>query len=250
MPASYNDSLARFKSSFLGDTECDVWVKGVTSLAVQDTLEILDIGIGDCASISRRCDILLANSISVRLTGVDPVLPDLADCVNPPIDSVLIRAHFEAYRPTGKFDVVNATHVLYYLTDILGALRRIVSMTKPGGLVVLTVWSQECVLCKLFKECFSEASSDVLTAERVSTQLADVAGIGDVQILRGYGGIDLASWASDDSYLDAGVKVISRGNVNSSVTPAQQLRLRTALRGYASVEQRVNGVVIGRKVTE
>lgn len=247
MQSSYNDSLAKFKSSFLNDTECDVWVEGVTAKVSRGAISVLDIGAGDCDSISRRCALLLQNSITVHLTGIDPCLPGPADRVKPPAGSVLINTFFEDYRPSGDFDVVNATHALYYLSDIPSALLRIVSMAKPGGLVVLTVWTQDCILSKLFRDCFSSAPADVLTAETVLRELDTICEIEDAQLLRSFGDIDLGLWASDDKHLDAAVRVISRGHVHSEVTPAQRMRLKSALRRYAPVEKRVNGIVVGRK---
>jgi trans-aconitate methyltransferase len=240
----YDSALRRFKSSFRDDTECDVWLAEVVARVDAGPVTMLDIGVGDGLSISRRCELLAEKSIQVRLTGIDPVLPDT---VTAPHGSVLVRTDFADYRPSERFDLVNATHSLYYLGNVSAALRRMVELTRPGGFLVVTVWSSQCVLSRLFTECFAADPARVLTAERTARELGELGGVGDVTLVRGHGGVNLDLWASDDAHLDAAVQVISRSPVSGLVAPRQRARLKSALSRYAPVERRVNGIVVARK---
>ena len=120
-------------------------------------------------------------------------------------------------------------------------------MTRPGGLVLLTTWTQDCILCRLFAECFADAPARVLTAERVRRALVAADGVEDVVLARSQGGVDLGRWASDDHCLDSAATVISRSTVPGPVSPERRARLASALHRYAPIEQRVNGIVVGRR---
>jgi SAM-dependent methyltransferase len=75
----------------------------------------------------------------VRWTGIDPHGPSAAAFdatvrhAAPEVEVVAQACRFEGLDTADRFDVVTFVHSLYYVPDVLVALRRAVAMLAPGG---------------------------------------------------------------------------------------------------------------------
>jgi SAM-dependent methyltransferase len=109
-------------------------------------ITMLDVGIGDGASARKVMTGLRRHGVRVSLTGVDPHIPASAYRLRWPCKPHLVALHLASYRQEKTYDVVNATQSLYYLGDECEALKRLVSLVSPGGILTITIWADGCTL--------------------------------------------------------------------------------------------------------
>jgi len=119
------------------------------SLPLPAGAEILDFGCGDALSFAMLGDFGNVRGIEVDVNLIDPANPDRALISTEPLGSAEYRA--------SKFDLITAFDVIEHINDHSEAVRRLVDMLKPGGLLLITVpafmslWDQHDVVNRHFR---------------------------------------------------------------------------------------------------
>lgn len=101
------------------------------------SMDVLDVG---CGPATITCDLATRVSSVIGVEPVDGILTTAeATRAEAGVDNVTfeVGSVYELRFDDDSFDVVHAHQVLQHLTDPVGALREMVRVTKPGGLVAV-----------------------------------------------------------------------------------------------------------------
>ena len=123
------DQRDRFSKFF--QEKLDVW-------ATKSPMSIVDIGCGSGASGIRIMDILGNASINYKYTGVEPFEEQLKPFKDKLIDKENIKFEvttLEDYQTNDWFDMAFVVHSLYYVCDMLQALKKIHSFSDKAAIV-------------------------------------------------------------------------------------------------------------------
>jgi hypothetical protein len=153
MDQLYIDSLRVLREAFGPNSETSQLAEIIRShFCTRTDVAMLDVGIGDGSSARKVTGSLVGSGIRVQLTGVDPYIPEDAFATAWPVTPELRVGRLEDLDIKVLYDVVNATQSLYYLGELGLALKRLVSLLDPSGLLTITVWDDGCTLKKLHDE--------------------------------------------------------------------------------------------------
>lgn len=94
----------------------------------------LEIGLGTSAYFAERLNEFFKEYWIVEKNKFDQPLPS---------NVKLVRDNFEKFKPAQKFDVILASHVVYYFKDLPKSVRRIVSSLKENGRAYFVVNGKE-----------------------------------------------------------------------------------------------------------
>lgn len=133
-PYQYEDLLHRSQDLY-ANTKYEIILR---SLADHKGLDVLNAGCG-----SGELSLQLAQA-GHRVVGIDPgpeyieIARENAARMNGG-DCSFVVSSIEEFAPDRTFDCVMATDVLEHIEDDRAALAKLVSLARPGGLVILTV---------------------------------------------------------------------------------------------------------------
>ncbi len=94
----------------------------------------LEIGLGTSAYFSKRLGSLFKEYWIIEKNEFDSALAPKVQ---------LIQGNFETHQFDKKFDVVIASHVVYYFRDLPSAVNKIMTLLKPGGRAYFVVNGKE-----------------------------------------------------------------------------------------------------------
>jgi len=97
--------------------------------------KVLDVGCGPGALTAHLL------SIGAEVTAIDPS-PPFVDAIRERFPGVDVRLGTAEELPydTGAFDAALAQLVVHFMTDPVGAIRQMMRVTRPGGVVAACVW--------------------------------------------------------------------------------------------------------------
>ncbi|MGL4234437.1 class I SAM-dependent methyltransferase [Tabrizicola sp.] len=142
-------------------------------------IEAVDLGAGDGALADALLD-ALGPRLSLTLVDRSPAMLRAAETrLGPRVTQFVVSDLDHAVLPIGGYDLVAAAHLLEHLPDPGAALIRMAELTKPGGIVILSVsrphWCSRLVWLSWRHRRFGETEMRALL-ER--------AGLADVQCWR------------------------------------------------------------------
>ena len=180
---------------------------------------MLDVGIGDGEFTGKIIAALSPGVGELQITGVDPDTQNIDRARTRFPDGRLFNASLNEFvardwNLNPKFDVVLASHSLYYLGEPSDALWKLMSLVRPGGTLLISLWSQQCDLHRLAHEVAPSAKNSI-SVESVTTQLRGLAGLpgaGSWELSQGVweGGVDFRDWVLTPLALQAANHFFSR----------------------------------------
>lgn len=245
MRDSLESALALLKQSFIG-SEGDIWIDEVCKKFSQKSLSLLDIGVGSGESINKKLLQLAKCEYKVQLTGIDPHLSNVELAHNLLSNADLYRIRFEDYVPTKVFDVVNATQSLYYLDNLDESLQKMIKIVNRGGLIILTLWSESCIVYRLHNMIFGDKKRPI-TAEVASDLLLKSKELRDIKLIRFDGWVNLAKWKDSPEMLNAALIVISRQSKGFHITKSAKQKLLECISERPPLDIRTNILIFATK---
>ena len=225
-------------------------IECLTKHFMKGPLRILDVGIGDGRYIGKVVTELDRAGISATVCGVDPS-PASARVVSKLFPAFEVTSQrFEDYYTREVFDVVIATHSLYYVDQAFNCLEKMVQLTKKGGITISVLWSEQCALYKIYKlykdRCNFNGGNGFVTAESACAYLESLRNVDHVRQEHFHGRIVLSSWRNLPGMSDSACMIFSRDagiQKNDKVHKEYVTSLRDVLNNFSDIEQRVNGVI-------
>jgi len=248
---NYFEALQQVKSTFLDGSEKSLVINQIVEHFKEGPLRILDMGIGDGRYVGKIVTELSRADMTATVTGIDP-LPASERVVHKFFPAFKVEPRrFEDYETNEIFDLVIATHSLYYVDarQVLACVEKMVKLTRKGGLTIFVLWSEQCVLYKLYKlykeRCALNGGNGFITTEKTLNYLKSIKGI-KVNLRYFYGRIVLSHWKSWPGVLENACLIFSRDfelHTVDKVRKEHTKSLRNAVDQFGDIEQRVNGVI-------
>ncbi len=118
----------------------------IARLAAHPGERLLDVGCGTGALL---CQLARTRS-QAQLAGIDPVPEMLAIARRRLPPAVDLRESWAERLPfeSGHFDAVTCCSVLHYVREPIAALREMNRVLRPGGILVVTDWCADDVVCR------------------------------------------------------------------------------------------------------
>jgi SAM-dependent methyltransferase len=247
---NYFEALQLVKSTFLDGSEKSIVIDCIAKHFKDESLRILDVGIGDGRYIGKIITELDRAGISATVTGIDPS-PASERVVSKFFPAFKVEPRrFEDYDTNAVFDIVIATHSLYYVNQAYQCLDKMVKLTRKGGLTIIVLWSELCVLYKLYKlykeRCKLNGGNGFVTIEKAFEHVDSLNDLKGVQLKHFHGRIVLSHWRSLPGILDSACMLFSRDVGLQKIHKIHKEHidgLQNALNHFGDIEQRVNGII-------
>lgn len=158
---------------------------GLSQVPLGDQLSILDVGCGG----GRTLEKLAAAAPRAHLVGVDYADGSVAES-RAHNAALIAERRMEVLQasvdrlpgPSSQFDLVTAVETHYYWPDMVGGLREIRRVLRPGGTIVLVAETyREGVLGVVAQIAMAPLRASVLTAKEHEARLVD-AGFKDIEV--------------------------------------------------------------------
>lgn len=118
--------------------------------AARSPLAVLDAGCGDGINLGGLQKLSIGEAIPMRLIGVDyNPLRVLRARGAAPAARVQQASLYQLPFAGASFDVVLCNHVLEHVPDLAAALAELVRVLRPGGLLIVGVPNEGCLLARL-----------------------------------------------------------------------------------------------------
>jgi ubiquinone/menaquinone biosynthesis C-methylase UbiE len=115
--------------------------------AAADSIAILDAGCGDGINLVGLREIVGDEHVRARIAGVDYNPVRLARARQADDQASLQHATLYALPYVdGSFDVVLCNHVIEHVPDVATALRELVRVLRPGGLLIMGTPNEGCLM--------------------------------------------------------------------------------------------------------
>lgn len=243
MNSSYLHDLRLFKATFNPGDEADVIAKAVSASLPKGRLRILDVGIGEARSTFRAVEWLNSEGYSIQLTGLDLHISERTRMLAPP-DTEFRELAFHLLPPTEVFDVVIATQSLYYLGNWEQSLKKLLLHTKPKGCLLVTIWTDNCTLCRLYNQFRDGHGNRLITAENVSQAAHCMDAAASVQLVHTPGTLNIKAWRDDARISAAAFRILTRSNDDAITNLAAYGPFCQHLTSLQDEELRENGTVV------
>ncbi len=248
---NYFNSLQQVKGSFLDGSEKKIITDYIGGCFEKRPLSVLDIGIGDGRYMHKVAKELEGVGFLTQVTGIDPD-QESCDLVNKLYPSFSVQQErFEDFQTNETFDIVTATHSLYYFDQSNQCLEKMIRLTKRGGLATIVLWSERCAINKLYRPCKDcckfFTGNGLLTIEEVRKRLQTFEDVKDVQLVYFPGRVFLSSWKNIPEMLSGACTVFSRRMNSQPVLSEHVEHIEKLLSHFNDIEQRVNGVLFIQK---
>ncbi len=251
---NYFEALQLVKSSFLDGSEKNIVIRHIADHFKPGCLRLLDVGIGDGRYVGKIVSELRRADLTCSVLGVDP-LPAANRAVNKLFPEFQVEAQrFEDFSTSEQYDIVIATHSLYYVHDADECLKKMVALTKAGGLTIVVLWSEQCALFRIYRQykerCRINGGNGFVTAEKALATLSSLT-VGHHPGIEYFNGrILLSHWKSLPGMLESACMIFSRDaglQKDHKIHKEHTESLRRILGQFQEVEARVNGVIIVKK---
>lgn len=242
MDTRYLEDLRLLKSTFDSGNEVTAILTAITNHSVPSDLCLLDVGIGEGNAILKVVSHLSERGYVARLTGVDlHISPQLRAAA--PSFSSLLQLDYLKYCPSAPFDVVIATQSLYYLGDIKHSLPLLLHHTATSGVLIITVWSNRCVLFDLHSRFACSKVGLAICSESVASELHRLDSSATIALVRSAGTVNIGKWRESDASRLAAYRILSRTD-GVAFDPTKYSAFERHLKGLPDIVTRENGTVI------
>lgn len=214
----------------------------IASRAHSAVINILDVGIGSGEQMYKIATGLEKRGVEARITGIDICIPKSAYAHwKRPVE--LITQDFSSAQLSSRYEVVNSTQSLYYFVNPVEILRKMLTLVAPSGVLLITVWAEECLLYQLYKKFFYVTGTEDITDRTVISFLGDLVSPDSIKVRYFDGEIDVDAILVSDSSLRAILTILSRqGHI--SECDEKILRLaREYLSGLKPIGRRRNAII-------
>lgn len=239
---TYSSNLRALKDSFIGGKDKSIVAAEIANNFGRQELSFLDVGLGDGSYLRKLRNELKPQGIALHVTGIEPLKTALLEAQTELPDAKLHAVSFEQYQTEYRFDVVHARQSLYYISNLDDTITKLIRLTAPGGLLIVNLWSTQCVLYKLHCQTFPDSPKQTITAEKAFQRISSIVS-GDTHLTYCSGFVDFDKWFNSATTFAAASAVISRGlplgNGRSKIL--RQLIKQIEPRGV-----RLNGVIFSR----
>lgn len=214
MDEEYMKGLEELKESFQGKSEtCHLANIISTFINGKRNISILDIGTGNAKSLNNLSTILSRNSHSLTVTAIDLYKPTNLPVFPTNVNFKFLVKDIIKYSSEYKYDIVTATQSIYYFDNFLN---EILNHIKKGGLIAITVWSENCILRKIAEISLGGRNNITkITAECVSEGLDRLTGEA-CNVYQFKGLINIHSWLSSEEKFRRIISIITRGRVTKT----------------------------------
>lgn len=245
MDEAYQESLLGLKAVFIGPSETESVASHISSYCSQPSLKLLDVGIGRGVTTHKIVTRLEALGHTVTVVGVDACTSRYNVLLGRPRFEY-VEAPFSQFIADGLFDVVLSTHALYYLGPTDVALKKMVGLLKPTGLLALSLMSRDCLFYRLHRTvCSSETPP--ACAEEMSDFLLTLPTVEQVELSIYRGNVNVPrTMASYKSLYDAAY-IVSRKREQPTLETVAAFR--EALLSLPPDIERVVGSIFARRST-
>lgn len=243
----YFDALRFFKSTLGGGSERRLITDEIRRMCEsRKELNILDVGTGDGAYIAKILREFKQSKIVV--TGLDPSRFAIDAFRRNMPTHVPAWNRFEDLkvdRISSTFDAVTCIQALYYIQDPRRAVSDFIDITKPGGAVIISLWSNTCALYQLHEKVFSRnGNTSPLSSEQVEAWVKTDHPKVSVKTLEFVGLVDFDPWRRNPVLCIAALAVLSR-EWRDEMKPAwEDLEALTSYLKAPLSEKRVNQVLV------
>lgn len=243
MNSEYNADLRLLKKTFNPGNESAVVANAITSYASVRHLRILDVGIGEGHAAFQLVHLLSDKGFSVHMTGVDRyVSPEARAKAGANID--LWEGDFSSFPTNDGYDAVVATQSLYYLGDTEMALKRLLELTKGCGALIITTWTERCILQKLHNLFSKSTESQTIHTEYIADFLHKLVQNASIRVVRTTGMVDISRWLASEDICQAAFRILSRSEVPRPLGTSGYDAFRSFLVGLPQKVYRENGTLI------
>lgn len=238
--SSPSEDLALLKSTFDAKNEHEEIARVIIERFRPQQLNILDVGCGSGKLLHSLATRLRPLGYSVIGTGLD------LDGSNFRYDSKelrLVEGDFLKFSANVTFDVVLVVQSLYYLGPPMDVLKRLSTLCNPhNGLVVVVLWSKECMLYKIGSQFRSLNKQPTIFAEELLQEITALLPSRAVSARKIHCAVDLSKWLKYPRTGKAAMRIISRmvASKDSETSAADFLASMKAPKGLSP---RVNTVL-------
>jgi hypothetical protein len=153
--------------------------------------------------------IMAWNPTAVDITALEPAEPPRS------VSEVheWLRTKAEDFRSSDRFDWISVRHSGYYLRDPISEIIRLIGMLTSEGVLVLTHWSQHCVLHRLHLQlCGGLGSAGCAGIEQLAAELSADARAEQVSLSVHDSALDVPRVLRDEHLSRAIFSLALRGN--------------------------------------
>jgi SAM-dependent methyltransferase len=248
----YTRALEAVKSTFSGGSEKEHIASEIIG-SVGNTgaraLRWLDVGTGNGRFLHGIVRLVTKHGIAVDVTGIDPSSEDERSFKRYFPDGRFELSKFEDFSPPTTFDVITCVHSLYYIQAPLAALNAMVDLLAPGGLIVVSQWSRNCVLKNIHRNVWG-AQPQAITAEAVLDHLTCLRRVDDAKLQDFVGLVDFSAWRESSELVSQASLVLSRKYGVDRVLQRDKRKLSSVLLQFGESGVRATGVISARRPAE
>lgn len=243
MNAHYMEDLRLLKGTFDPGNEATIIADAIAEFIPKRRIQLLDVGIGEGQATFQAVDSLLSRGWVVHLTGIDLHIPQRIWKYSTASTS-LLEADFLSLPATETFDAVIATQSLYYLGNIDAALKKLIAHTVSDGCLLVTAWTNNCILHDLHSYVVQVPELLCLTAEDIAEKLRNMVGDAHITIVRTVGQVDVGKIAGSETLCKAAYRILSRSEEYAESDMASYVRFKSHLKHLSEHMVRENATVV------
>lgn len=201
---NYQKSLEILKETLLPNRENSILASIVKKRFPEGgDITILDVGGGDGTSLKKMINIL-GKDYKFTITIVEPLRNNTTT-----IGATVSKTKFEKFKNNQKYDIVIFKHVLYYFSDLSATLQKASDCLKNDGLLLVTIWSDDCILKELHNKLLSR-SRNTLDIASIKKAWKLIIPKSRHSIYECKSKINVKMWKDSEKVRRAVLKIISR----------------------------------------
>lgn len=214
MNEEYHHTLTDLKSRMTNTEFHDVLGLLAENFTPSKRISILDIGSGDMAYALKIANYFSSLSILCDLDAVDIYFPKTKVKIPKNVSLNRFIGDFGNLDLTGPYNIISSRHSIYYLGNIHDALRKMSTLLRKDGVLIITSWDESCILRKLCAEIDPSNPAIDITSKNLAKIGLEFGLVCKHLTLTGE--IDLAHYFTSIEMTEALGRFVSRGMTYST----------------------------------